>query len=458
MTQPFAKKSFVEMTLKLIHSYMGFFIAPFIFMAAFTGVLYALTPQFEHYLYQRHTQVSSITDSPHLLSEQVGRAQQALPVGAHIMEVRPAVNAQTTTRVLYMENQRPNDMTAIFINPYTLALQGRTQVYGKSGVFPVRTFLDHLHRDLLLGEYGRIYSELAASWLGLFAITGFLQWSRKKYILNKKSPTYKNIRWHVLLGLCVLPMMLFFSITGLTWSNWAGNNIAKIRHMFNGDTPSLTLALNGAQPTVSQQHAEHQQSSSHRITQFSQDELKYFDQIVNVARANGLTASALRIIPSDDVQVRAWSVQELQHSWPTKVDALAVDMRSAQVIDQTRFTDYPLSAKLTRWGVDLHVGLLFGGLNQVALLLSGLLILVVIVWAYVSWLNRLGFQTIFIGFHQHLMHWWASGTRLQRACVVLLVVLSYWLIPIWTISMVVMHGLALILFGIFWLLNKKTKA
>ncbi|MBF7687127.1 PepSY-associated TM helix domain-containing protein [Acinetobacter rathckeae] len=460
MTQPSAKKSFIDISLKLVHSYMGFFIAPFIFIAALTGVLYGLTPQFENYLYQRHTQVTSTTGTAHLLSEQIGRAQKALPAGAHIMEVRPASTDHTTTRVLYMDQESPDEMTAIFINPYTLALQGRTQVYGKSGVFPVRTFLDHMHRDLLLGQYGRIYSELVASWLGLFAITGFWQWYQRKSQLKTTDPKLKKIRWHIWIGLCVLPMMLFFSVTGLTWSNWAGTNIAKIRHLFNGDTPSLNLRLDGTNTAVSasQQHAEHEQASNHRMAQFSGEELQYFDQIVQVARSNGLTASALRIIPSENVNVRAWSVQELQHAWPTKVDSLAVDMRHAQVIDQTRFADYPLSAKLTRWGIDLHVGVLFGWVNQLVLVLSGLLILVAIAWAYASWLSRLGFKAIFTGFHQHIAYWYRSGSWLQLASVIVLIVLSYWLIPVWTMSIIAMHVLALLIYACVVLGKKKTKA
>ncbi len=45
-------------------------------------------------------------------------------------------------------------------------------VYGTSGVLPLRTWLDQFHRSLLLGDVGRNYSELAASWLWIAALGG----------------------------------------------------------------------------------------------------------------------------------------------------------------------------------------------------------------------------------------------------------------------------------------------
>lgn len=442
MTQQSDRPRFIDLTLKLMHSYMGLFIAPFIFIAALTGVLYGLTPQFENYIYQRHLQVSSgQNNAPQALSAQVGRAQQALPNTAHIMEVRPASSSDATTRVLYMDSREGDEMMALFINPYTLGLQGRTAVYGKSGVLPLRAFLDHLHRDLLLGSYGRIYSELAASWLGIFAITGLVQWYRKRALLKQKNTVNRPIRWHIWVGLCVLPMMLFFSVTGLTWSNWAGGNIAQIRHLFNSDTPTLNLRLDG-QASISDPHAEHGHASGHHMARLSPHDLENFDRIVNIARANGLTASALRIMPSDQPNERAWSVQELQLTWPTRVDALAVDMRNDSVVDHTRFADYPLSAKLTRWGVDLHIGVLFGWVNQLVLVLSGMLILIAITLAYFSWFSRVGFKQIFMGFHQQLGQCWRSGNWLQLTSVCAVVVGCYYLIPLWTLSVLVFHTIA----------------
>ena len=95
-------------------------------------------------------------------------------------------------------------------------------------------------------------------------------------------------------------------------------------------------------------------------------QLAQFDQALAAARQAGLNASRLEIRPpvSDD---RAWTVNEIDRRWPTQVDAVAIDGATMQVVDRTRFADFPLMAKLTRWGVDFHMGVLFGLVNQLLL-------------------------------------------------------------------------------------------
>lgn len=77
---------------------------------------------------------------------------------------------------------------------------------------------------------------------------------------------------------------------------------------------------------------------------------------------------------------QAWTVTEIDRGWPTQVDAVAIDPHSMQIIDRTRFADFPLMAKLTRWGVDFHMGILFGLANQLVLIAFGIALCVLIVW------------------------------------------------------------------------------
>src|SRR5690606_41351162 len=80
-----------------------------------------------------------------------------------------------------------------------------------------------------------------------------------------------------------------------------------------------------------------------------------FDLVLASARADGISAGKLEIRPPVSAD-RAWTVTEVDRSWPTQVDAVAVDPRSLAVTDRIRFEDFPLAAKLTRWGIDAHMG------------------------------------------------------------------------------------------------------
>jgi uncharacterized iron-regulated membrane protein len=81
-------------------------------------------------------------------------------------------------------------------------------------------------------------------------------------------------------------------------------------------------------------------------------------------------------------------VKQTQRSWPTKQDAVAVDPSTGEVLDVLRFADYPVLAKLTRWGIDAHTGLLFGFVNQLALMALALCLVLLIVWGYRMWWQR----------------------------------------------------------------------
>lgn len=59
-----------------------------------------------------------------------------------------------------------------------------------------------------------------------------------------------------------------------------------------------------------------------------------------------------------------------------------------QIVDHVRFADFPLLAKLTRWGVDAHMGILFGVWNQAILVIFGVGLCVMIAWGYRLWWLR----------------------------------------------------------------------
>ncbi len=104
------------------------------------------------------------------------------------------------------------------------------------------------------------------------------------------------------------------------------------------------------------------------------------------ARAKGL-GDPVEIVPPADAE-STYVVKQIQRSWPTKGDSVAVDPATGEVTDELRFADYPVLAKLTRWGIDLHTGVLFGLVSQIALMLLALSLILLIVWGYRMWWQR----------------------------------------------------------------------
>ncbi|MEO6089134.1 MAG: PepSY-associated TM helix domain-containing protein [Umezawaea sp.] len=365
-----------------LHFYAGVLVGPFVLVAALTGVLYALTPQLESWLYHGVLSVSA-SGRQLPLAEQVRAARAGNPSGT-LVAVRPAPEPGATTRVLFTEpGLGESERRAVFVDPETGRVTGRLVAYGTSGVLSLRTTLDQLHRTLLLGEPGRLYSELAASWLWVVALGGLVLWltrwradRRSRATTRAASGRRRTLGLHGTVGMWVLLGAVFLSATGLTWSAYAGGNIGDLRSSLGWATPSLK---------TTGEHAGHAPAGGSDAT--SGSDAARVDDVLASARAAGIDAAAVEIgLPAE--AGASWKVAEIGRSWPTQVDAVAVDGPSGAVVDEVRFADYPLAAKLSRWGIDAHMGVLFGWPNQLLLIAVGSGLVVLVLLGYRMWWQR----------------------------------------------------------------------
>ncbi|MET7453135.1 PepSY-associated TM helix domain-containing protein [Streptomyces sp. NPDC005574] len=361
-----------------LHFYAGVFVAPFLLVAALTGFLYAGAFQAEKLVYAHETTVP-VGDTELPLSRQVAAAREAHPEGT-ISAVRPSPEAGATTRVMLsgVAGVDPDHSLAVFVDPYTGEVRGALEQYGSTGALPLRTWIDEFHRDLRLGETGRLYSEFAASWLWVIAGGGLVLWFSRRRALRKVRGTSgrrRTLGLHGTVGVWAAAGFVFLSATGLTWSTYAGANIDELRTSLGQATPSVSAAAGG-------EHAGHGASAAagdagHGVG---------LDRVLAAARAEGL-GNPVEVVPPADA-TSAYVVRQVQRSWPEKQDAVAVDPATGEVTDVLRFADHPLLAKLTRWGIDLHTGVLFGLANQIALMLLALSLVLLILWGYRMWWQR----------------------------------------------------------------------
>ncbi|MBS3049725.1 PepSY domain-containing protein [Enterobacter mori] len=371
--------------LTRLHLYIGIFIAPFIFLAALSGTLYVLSPTLEKIMYADLLYPESQGNNT-LLSEQIAVAMRIIEPNTPISAVRPAARVGESTRVIFASPDSPaGEKNTVFVDPVALKVLGVLPTYGTSGALPLRTWIDKLHSGALFGEAGRTYSELAASWMWVAAVGGIAMWGhQRRRKTSTSSAQHIRRRWHIIIGWCAFPLMLFISATGLTWSGGAGDNITLLRNALSWNTPQLTTTLNSSEADEEHchHHCHHDMTGDHTTTS-----LWRYDAVLGHARNTGITADKVEIIPGDGLK-RAWSISEIDRSWPTQVDAIAIDENRMQVVDKIEFAHFSFVAKLIRWGVDAHMGILFGLPNQLILAVFGAGLCLMIIFGYQMWLLR----------------------------------------------------------------------
>lgn len=377
-----------------LHFYAAVLVGPFVLVATLSGVLYAASPTLEQVVHQRElrtTIVPGATEIP--LSEQI-QASRVVIGDAPVLAVRPATEPGATTRVMVADPQaRESFKRAVFVDPVTAEVRGDLPVYGGTGALPVRTWIDQLHRNLHLGEPGRLYSELAASWLWIIALAGVALWltgprRTRRPRTRRRWSRARFVSAHRTIGLVILLGALMLSATGLTWSRLAGENVTQWRSALGWTTPKLATSLaGGAAPEVVEHHPGAGSSTGSGTGQNAM-ELNRIDHVAALAYTEDRMDSVQIEITPPTGAGQAWSVAEIGSSWPTQGDAVAVDPSRHAVTDTLRFESFPLPAKLATWGIDLHMGLLFGVWNQVALGVLGLGLVAGVVTGFTMWWKR----------------------------------------------------------------------
>lgn len=374
-----------------LHFYAGVLIAPFLLIAAASGLLYALSFQAEKVVYAHELEVP-VGDRVLPLSQQVHAATKVNPNGT-VTAVWPSAEDGATTRVLMADpDVEEGRSLAVFVDPYTAEIRGQLPSYGSSGALPLRTWIDELHRDLHLGDLGRHYSELAASWLWVIALGGLALWigrkrrNRRSLVIPERGPKSRRrtLSWHGTVGLWAVAGLVVLSATGLTWSRYAGENIGAVQDQLGGATPTVSATLEGA-AGGSSEHEGH--GDGHQAPAAKGPDVG-IDRVVEAARAKGVEGRTSVILPSEG---KGYVVKETDTQFPVHLDSVAVDPADGRVIDELRFSDYPVLAQLTRFGIDMHMGVTFGLVNQLALAALALALILLIVWGYrMWWLRRPG--------------------------------------------------------------------
>lgn len=372
-----------------IHFYAGILVAPFLVVAALTGLAYTVAPQLDRIVHGQQLTVDRVGVDTRPLAEQIGAARTAHPEGT-LASVTPGAG-DATTRVVFDVADLGDRQHTVYVDPYTAEVRGTLTTW--FGSTPVTTWLDDLHRNLHLGVVGRYYTEFAASWLWVIVLGGIALWWRRqrsgarrlRRLFGPDLAARRGVRrtrgWHAATGLWLAVGLLFLSATGLTWSRHAGESFGAGLDALNSRTPEVSTALPGAAaPADGGGHHEGHSGQATAIDPAATD------RVLAIARSAGLDGP-VEITPAADVQ-SAWTVTQVDNTWPVRKDRVAVDPAAGTVTARSDFASWPLLAQLSGLGIQAHMGVLFGPINQILLAALALGLLCVIVWGYRMWWQR----------------------------------------------------------------------
>jgi uncharacterized iron-regulated membrane protein len=375
-----------------LHFYAGVLVAPFLVVAAVTGLAFVFSPQLDRVVYGDQLQVDRVGGFAHPLAQQVSAARAAHPDGDLAMVI-PPVESTDTTKVVFSLPELGEKQHTVYVDPYTNQVKGTLTTW--FGETPLMTWLDDLHRNLHLGVVGRHYSELAASWLWVVVLGGLLLWLRRQWTGRRRLrrtllpdlAAGRGVRrtrsWHAATGVWLAVGLLALSATGLTWSRYAGANFSVLQDSLNAHGPTLDTTLGAASAAGASNTADHHGTGSGTTGPFDVSDV---DRVVLVARQAGLTGPVEVTPPSEPGT--GWLAAQDDRTWPVHLDQAVIDPDTGTVAARSDFADWPMLAQLSKLGVALHMGFLFGLANQLLLATLAVGLLAMIAWAYRMWWQR----------------------------------------------------------------------
>ncbi|KQS61503.1 hypothetical protein ASG39_17580 [Rhizobium sp. Leaf371] len=378
------------------HFYAGLIAVPFMILLAVTGSLYLFRDEIDRTAFASRTIVAEATTPQQVPSALIATAQTAFPA-ARVEAYRPPVSPTASARVTLDTDA---GAAYVFLNPYSgaiLATMLKTQEFNE--------VVRKLHSLEYFGTYANRVIEAMAGFAIILVVSGlYLWWPRRQTggVLSVRGTPSRRVFWrdtHAVTGAIAGGFIAFLALSGLPWSSFWGGKLTELTVATGTGYPA---ALWDNVPT-SGEHAQHamqtvgwtMEASPMPMSQHSMgdgmmgDAAKAaplgIDRIVEIARERGMAPGFEVTLPSDATGVFTTAVYPDDLS---QVRTIHIDQYSGKPLVDIGYADYGPVAKVTEFGINVHMGQEFGLPNQLLMLATCLAIILSSVAAVVMWLKR----------------------------------------------------------------------
>lgn len=378
-------------TLWRWHFYAGLICIPFVIWLAVTGSVYLFRPQIEAW-FDRDVAALERIGAP---APQQALVEKALAVhpGSTLAGIVLPEHPDQAARILISDH---GARARVYLHPDTMEVL-KTQ--DESNTLERAIF--KLHGELMMGETGSLFVELAASWAIVMILTGlYLWWPRNAKglggVLYPRFGQGAKRFWrdiHAVVGMWISACALFLLISGMPWAMVWGNSFKQVRAWTGTAAISQDWNISAAeehaehvaQDEASADHAEHGGHGATRVASPVATAEASLETIVANARALNLAGPVIVTPPSKRDPV--WWVKSNAQNRPARED-VALSVQTGEPVRRDTFGQKHIIDQVVGVGIAAHEGQLFGPLNQVLGVLTALGLITLCVSAFVMWRRR----------------------------------------------------------------------
>ena len=301
----------------------------------------------------RSANAASAKDTPLAPSVLAAKAREAFPEGRIAGITLSSASDAPATVSFGREN-------TLFLNPYSGAVLGRG-----TWLRPFLHDVEQLHRNLLLGDRGKIITGTATlGFLGLL-LSGIYLWIPRRWtkaaVKAASFPRWKlrgrsrDWNWHNAFGLWASIPLLLTIVTGLIMSFQWANNLLFIA------TGSPVPPPRNASPVGGQPQRERPQQGANRERDVREQNFEGLDSLWAqiAAQSPGWQTISFRL-PAPRTPGDSFLVDTSNGSRPDKRVLHTVDRRAGKITKTEAFADNNKGRQLRMWIKPLHTGEAWG--------------------------------------------------------------------------------------------------
>lgn len=409
-----------------LHFWVGLFAAPTLVVLACTGLIILYTQPLDLWLH-RDLKVVTPSESSVTLDAQIATARQHTP-GMVLDAVTPPEFPGRSTQVDFLPSEESGlgerDVTQVFVDPHTGRYLGQRheldglvgwanqlhRLFGNDGPAVPLPSLGHLIAPTAYPEasirvgIGNLLIEMAAVWVLVLAATGiYLWWPRD----SERGKPRLAIRWrkggrvswrdlHASTGILLSVVLICYVVSGLTWSRYWGENWRAVASVVTPgaevDAPS-TPATVGDFDRLGRRIAWADKEDPVYASSLSAAKPLSVNDIDQIAKSENMI-HGYSIIPPTDTTAdgkTAYGSYTIVNHWPQKLSeqrTLYLDQFSGRTIANATADQDGALARISSWGIDMHMGTQYGVITRILATGLGLGLLTSIVTATIMWWKR----------------------------------------------------------------------